>query len=208
MIIHNCFFSVNNIRMGSAAVDVGLLVIRGSEELIRQKLQRLLRITMPKVRQKLYVRVEEMKSIKELLPAIYLNASTIESRVDLRVILDRQRKISVDRVFYDEVSVCFLTYCKFANLFSRLKTQDIRHFQCYARKRVPTSPSTTFLLIKWKSLMSMWSWVAHLTDCTMDTKCCFPRLWCWPGTKSLAVWRTEKWTKVFFKKKDYHRELG
>ncbi|KAI3410086.1 hypothetical protein GPALN_006448 [Globodera pallida] len=88
---------------GSAAIDVGLLVLRGNEALIRQKLTRLLKITIPKVRQRLYVHLEEMEGIRALLPTIYLNASTIEPQIDLRVLLHRKRNIPVDRVFYDEV---------------------------------------------------------------------------------------------------------
>uniref|UniRef100_A0A914HUG2 RanBP2-type domain-containing protein n=1 Tax=Globodera rostochiensis TaxID=31243 RepID=A0A914HUG2_GLORO len=88
---------------GSASIDVGLLVLRGNEALIRQKLTLLLKITIPKVRQRLYVHLEEMEGIRALLPTIYLNASTIEPQIDLRVLLDIKRNIPVDRVFYDEV---------------------------------------------------------------------------------------------------------
>ncbi|KAL3124375.1 hypothetical protein niasHT_000799 [Heterodera trifolii] len=89
--------------MASPSIDIGLLVLRGNEELIRQKLKRLLAITMPKVRQKLYVHLEQMDVIRALLPAIYINAASIAPKIDLRVLLNRTTSVPVDRVFYDEV---------------------------------------------------------------------------------------------------------
>jgi hypothetical protein len=83
-------------------VDIGLLVIRGGNDLVKRKLQRLLELAASKVRHKLYVHLEERENFKELLPAIYLGAASLRSGVDFRVLLDR-RTVKVDRVFYDEV---------------------------------------------------------------------------------------------------------
>lgn len=96
----------------SSVVDVGLLVLRGGEKMIHQKLRQLLRIAMPKVRHKLYVTIDGAKGIKELLPAIYLSASSIEEvkSVDLSVLLDRRTLPIVDRIFYDEVINIFFFY--------------------------------------------------------------------------------------------------
>lgn len=89
-------------KMGLPLPDIGLLVIRGNNELIRKKIRRLLELAVTKVQRKLYVHVEQREGFKELLPTIYLNAAILQSEIDLRVLMDKQT-ISVDRIFYDEV---------------------------------------------------------------------------------------------------------
>ena len=55
------------------------------------------------MRHKLYVHVEERDGFRDLLPIIYLNAASIRSEIDLRVLVDRRTIHGVDRIFYDEV---------------------------------------------------------------------------------------------------------
>uniref|UniRef100_A0A1I8BPU6 CTP_transf_like domain-containing protein n=1 Tax=Meloidogyne hapla TaxID=6305 RepID=A0A1I8BPU6_MELHA len=78
-------------------VDIGLLVIRGSNEYVKRKLQRLLELAASKVKQKLYVHLEEKEHFKELLPAIYLSAASLKSEIDFRVLLDK-RTVKVDKI--------------------------------------------------------------------------------------------------------------
>ncbi|KAL3124368.1 hypothetical protein niasHT_000792 [Heterodera trifolii] len=147
--------------MASPSIDIGLLVLRGNEELIRQKLKRLLAITMPKVRQKLYVHLEQMDVIRALLPAIYINAASIAPKIDLRVLLNRTTSVPVTGFF-----------------MTRSKTQAIRFFRCFAKRMgqhlkwtLLPLPITNFR----KSRMTMSCWAGRSTDCTTGTNCCSPR---------------------------------
>lgn len=87
-------------------VNVGLVILRGSTNSIKQKVPLLLEKVLPQVRQKLYVKLEvpSNSDFFDLVPYVYRKASTFVSDVDLRVLLGRRREIPIDSIFEEKAN--------------------------------------------------------------------------------------------------------
>lgn len=85
-------------------IDVGLIVLRGTRLTIEQKLPLLLRDVMSQIRSKLYVKldVKEHNDLLELVPIVYRDASKVQNDVDLRILLNCKRRISIDYIFEEQ----------------------------------------------------------------------------------------------------------
>lgn len=99
-------------------IDVGLVVLKGTRPIIEQKLSASLQDILSKVNKKLYVKLDvvEQKDLLELVPIVYRNASIIQNNIDLRILLNRKRRIFIDCLFEEQNGKGFIPIKKVYNL--------------------------------------------------------------------------------------------